>query len=48
MVSGSITNDSLLESKVDLCGFCSLRVKANSVLCVQCGNWFHSRCVRFV
>ena len=23
---------------------CSLRVKANSVLCVQCGKWIHGRC----
>ena len=22
----------------------SLRVKANSVLCVQCGKWIHGRC----
>ena len=33
-------------SKFDACGACSLRVKANSVLCVQCGKWNHGRCAR--
>ena len=23
---------------------CSLRVRANSVLCSQCGKWIHGRC----
>ena len=32
------------KSKVDPCGVCSLRVKVNSVLCVQCGWWVHGRC----
>ena len=32
------------KSKVEPCGVCSLRVKANSVLCVQCGRWIHGRC----
>ena len=31
------------KSKVDLCGVCGLKVKANSVLCLQCGKWIHSR-----
>ena len=44
MVSGNITKDSMSISKVDPCGVCSLRVKANSVLCVQCNMWIHSRC----
>ena len=44
MVSGGITKDGLSESKVDPCEVCSLRVKANKVLCVQCGKWIHSRC----
>ena len=39
MVSDGITKDGLTECKVDPCGVCSLRVKANSVLCVQCGRW---------
>ena len=34
MVSGSIAKDDLSKSKVDQCGVCSLKVKANSVLCV--------------
>ena len=32
------------KSKVDPCGFGSLRVKANSILCLQCGNRIHGRC----
>ena len=43
LVSGSITQDGLSTSIVDPCGVCSLRVKANSVLCVQCGKWIHGR-----
>ena len=36
--------DGLSKSKVGPCGFCFLAVKANSVLCVQCGKWIHGRC----
>ena len=25
-------------------GVCDLRVKANSILCMHCGKWIHSRC----
>ena len=39
MVCGSTTKDGMSKSKVDPCGVCSLRVKANSVLCLQCGKW---------
>ena len=38
MVSGGITKDDMSKSKVDLCGVSSLRVKANTVLCLQCGH----------
>ena len=44
MVWGDITNDCMSKSKVDPCGVCSLRVKANSVLCLQCGKWNHGIC----
>ena len=44
MVCSGITKDDMSKSKVYPCGVCSLRVKANSVLCVQCGKWIHSRC----
>ena len=44
MVSGGITKDGMSKGKVDTCGICSLRVKANSVLCLQCGKWIHGRC----
>ena len=46
MVCGCITKDGLSKSKVDPCGVCSMSVKANSDLCVQCGKWIHSRCTR--
>ena len=26
------------------CGFCNLKVNANSVSCVQCGKRIHGRC----
>ena len=44
MVSGDITKDGLSKSKVDPCWVCRLTVKANSVLCLQCGRWIHGRC----
>ena len=44
VVSGVITKDGLSKSKVYQCWVCSLRVKANSVLCVQCGKCIHGRC----
>ena len=44
MVSSGITQDGLSESNVDPCGVSSLRVKANSVLCVPCGMWIHGFC----
>ena len=31
-------------SKVDPCGVCDKRVKANSILCVVCHKWVHKRC----
>ena len=44
MVSGGLTKDDMSRSKVDHFGVCSLRVLADSVLCVQCGKWIHIRC----
>ena len=44
MVSSGITKDGLSKCKADLCGVYSLRVKANSALCVQCGRWIYGRC----
>ena len=44
MVCGSITKDGMYKSKVDPCWVCCLTVKANSVLCLQCGKWIHGRC----
>ena len=40
MISGSITKDGMSKSKIDPCGVCSLRVKANSA----CVKWIHDRC----
>ena len=44
IISGSITKDVLSKRKVDTCDVCSLRVNANSVLCVHCGKRIHGRC----
>ena len=44
MVSGGIIKDGMSKSKVDPRRVSSLRVKVNSVLCVQCGKWIHGRC----
>ena len=46
MVCGGITMDDMFKTKVDPCAVCSLRVRANSVFCVQCGKWIHGRCAR--
>ena len=43
-VCGGITKDGMCKSKDDPCGVCGLRVKASSVLCLQCGKWIHGRC----
>ena len=47
MVSSGITQDGISKSNVDQCGICSLRVKANSVLCVQFSKLIHGRCARW-
>ena len=44
MVSSGITKDFISKNKVDPCGVCSIRIKANSVLCAQCDKWIHGRC----
>ena len=44
MVSSGITQDGLSKSKVDPCRVCSLRLGANSVLCLHCGRWINGRC----
>lgn len=31
-------------SRIDPCGVCGKRVKANSVLCIGCQKWVHKRC----
>ena len=43
MLCGGITKDGMSNSMIYPCGVCSLRVKVNSVLCVQCDKWIHSR-----
>ena len=43
MVSGDITKNGKSKSKVDQCGVCSLRVKANSALSSQCGRRIYCR-----
>ena len=44
MVSGA--EEEVSVSKVDPCGMCGKRVRANSVLCGKCGKWIHGRCTR--
>ena len=44
IVSGGITKNGFCKWKVDPCGVYSLRVKTNSVLCMQCGKWIHIKC----
>ena len=46
IASGSITKDGLSKSNAYPCGVCSLSVKANSVLCIQCDKWIHNICAR--
>ena len=46
VVSAGVTKDGLSNSKVDLCEARIMRVKAISVLCVQCGKCVHGRFVR--
>ena len=46
LVSGGIKRDSLSKSNVDPCGVSNLKVKANSVLCVQYGKWMDGRCAK--
>ena len=41
VVYSGMTKDGMSKGKVDPCVVCSLRVKANSVLCLQCGKWIH-------
>ena len=38
MVTCGITKDGMSKRKVGQFGVCSMRVKANSNLCLQCGN----------
>ena len=44
MVSLGVPKNGMSKSKVDPCSVCSLRVKTNLVLWLQCGKWIHSRC----
>ena len=43
MLGGGITKHGF-SNVVYPCGICKCRVKASSVLCVQCGKWIRSRC----
>ena len=43
IVIRNITELASSKSKVYQCWMCDLRVKVNSVLCVQCGKLIHSR-----
>ena len=43
-LSGRITKDGFSKSIHDPCGVYSFRLKAKSVLCVQCGKWILDKC----
>ena len=43
IVSGGITKDGMSKSNVYQFEVCCLRVKANSILCTQCGKWINGR-----
>ena len=43
MVGSGIMQNGLSKGEVDPCGVCSLKVRANSVLCVLCVRWIHCR-----
>jgi hypothetical protein len=42
MVSGE--GGERVVSRIDPCGVCDKRVKANSVLCIGCKKWVYKRC----
>ena len=44
VANGVTIKDDLCKSRAEPCGAYSLRAKANSPLCVQCGKWIHGRC----
>ena len=44
MLSGRISKDGMHKCKVNPCRVCSLTVKSNSALSVQCCKWIHDRC----
>ena len=44
LVCDRITKDGMSKNKVDSYSICSLRVNANSVLCIHCGKWIYGRC----
>ena len=46
MVSSGIIKDGLCKSKVDPCWVCSIRVKHNSAMSVQCGKLIHRKWAR--
>ena len=41
-MNGHITKDGLSKSRHYPCEVCGIKVKLNSVLFVQCGNWIHT------
>ena len=45
MIIVGITTDALCKGEVETYGVSTLIVKANSVLCVQCGKWIRGRCI---
>ena len=44
IISGGIIEDDSSNCEVYSYGICTLKVKANSLVCVQCGKLVYSRC----
>ena len=44
VVTSGITKNGFFNCDVDSCVVCILSVKADYVLCVQCGKWINGRC----
>jgi len=42
----SLSEGERLNSKINPCGTCRMRVIANLLLCTKCGKWIHEKCTR--
>ena len=40
------SENEVIQSIIDPCGICGIRVTVNSVLCTKCDQWIHGRCYK--